>query len=73
MAEFFFGFFVAVIGIVLIVFANWTTTNKRVSLNQTVENDFDYNKIEKSLEDYVDSPFDSENYFNKSFKREGTK
>ena len=58
MAEFFFGFFVAVIGVVLIVFANWTTTNKRVSLNQTVENDFDYNKIEKSLEDYVDSPFD---------------
>jgi hypothetical protein len=28
--------------------------------------------IEKSLEDYVDSSFDSENYF-KKFKREGTK
>ena len=73
MAEFFFGFFVAVIGVVLIFFANWITTNKKISLNKTVENDFDYNKIEKSLEDYVDSPFDPENYFNKSFKREGTK
>lgn len=30
--------------------------------------DLDYNELEKSLEDYVNSPYDPENYF----RREGT-
>lgn len=32
----------------------------------------DYNEIEKSLKDFVDSPYDPENYFNQG-KAEGTK
>jgi len=32
----------------------------------------DYNIIEKSLKDFVDSPYDPENYFNQG-KAEGTK
>lgn len=31
--------------------------------------DLDYNEIEKTLEEYVNSQYDPENYF---FKREGT-
>jgi len=41
-------------------------------VNELESNDFDYTKVEKSLEEKVDSPFDPENYF-KNFKREGTK
>ena len=65
MIEFFAGFFIGVGAVVL----------SGIAFYIVKEPDFkgtDYNMIEKSLEDYVDSPFDSENYF-KKFKREGTK
>ena len=71
--EFFFGMFVGVVATMLPLFAGWLTKEEYKYANKLDSNDFDYNKVEKSLEDYVDSPFDSENYFNKSFKREGTK
>jgi len=39
-------------------------------LKETTEEEIDYNIIEKSLEDFVDSPYDPENYLSKA---EGTK
>ena len=39
-------------------------------LKDTTEEGIDYNMIEKSLEDFVDSKYDSENYLGKA---EGTK
>mgnify|MGYP004413773279 CR=1 FL=1 len=65
MIEFFMGFIIGITSVVLSGLAYFIVK----------EPDFvdkDYNMIEKSLEDYVDSSFDSENYF-KKFKREGTK
>ena len=39
-------------------------------LKDTTEKEIDYNMIEKSLEDFVDSKYDPENYLGKA---EGTK
>ena len=39
-------------------------------LKDTTEEEIDYNMIEKSLEDFVDSKYDPENYLGKA---EGTK
>tara|TARA_Y100001963_G_scaffold139144_1_gene204690 strand:+ start:54 stop:272 length:219 start_codon:yes stop_codon:yes gene_type:complete len=71
--EFFFGMFVGVVATMLPLFAGWLTKEEYKYANKLDSNDFDYNKVEKSLEDYVDSPFDSENFLRKSLNREGTK
>jgi hypothetical protein len=65
MMEFFAGFLIGVISVVLSGIAYYIVKDPDFKAT-------DYNMIEKSLEDYVDSSFDSENYF-KKFKREGTK
>ena len=65
MMEFFAGFIIGVISVILSGIAYYIVKDPNFKAT-------DYNKIEKSLEDYVDSPFDPENYF-KKFKREGTK
>ena len=71
--EFFFGMFVGVVATMLPLFAGWLTKEEYKYANKLDSNDFDYNKVEKSLEDYVDSPFDSENFLRKSLNKEGTK
>ena len=63
--EFFAGFLIGVTSVVLSGIAYYIVKDPDFKAT-------DYYMIEKSLEDYVDSPFDSENYF-KKFKREGTK
>jgi len=74
MMEFFFGMFVGILAAVLPLFAGWLTKQEYAMIKELEDNDFDYNKVEKTLEDYVDSPFDPENYFKKKFiKREGTR
>tara|TARA_R100000742_G_C4171812_1_gene9829 strand:- start:152 stop:370 length:219 start_codon:yes stop_codon:yes gene_type:complete len=72
MIEFFFGMFVGILAAVLPLFSGWLTKQEYSMVNELESNDFDYTKVEKSLEEKVDSPFDPENYF-KNFKREGTK
>lgn len=75
MIEFFFGMFVGVLAAVLSLFSGWLTKEEYRYANKLNSNDFDYNKIEKTLEDYVDSPNDPENIFKnfKKMKAEGTK
>ena len=75
MIEFFFGMFVGILVAVLPLFAGWLTKEEYRHANKQNSNDFDYNKIEKTLEDYVDSPNDPENFFKnfKKIKAEGTK
>ena len=75
MIEFFMGFFVGVTAYTLVKIANYVTQEELVRLKKLMGEDFDYNKIEKSLEDYVDSPNDPENFFKnfKKIKAEGTK
>ena len=46
----------------------WTYKSYKL-MQEPIE--LDYNMIEKSLTDFVDSPFDPENYFNQG-KAEGT-
>ena len=66
MMEFFAGFIIGVISVVLSGIAFYIV--KKPNFEGT-----DYNMIEKSIADFVDNKNDPENYFSKNFKREGTK
>ena len=75
MIEFFFGMFVGILATVLPLFAGWLTKEEYKYANKLDSDDFDYNKVEKTLEDYVDSPNYPENFFKnyKKIKAEGTR
>ena len=72
MIEIFMGFFVGVTAYILVKISHYVTQEELVRLKKLMGEDFDYNKIEKSLEDKLDSPYDPENYF-KKMKAEGTR
>ena len=71
MIEFFLGFFVGILAVILPLISGWITKQDYKMINELEDNDFDYNSKERNLEDCIDSPFDPENYF--IYKKEGTK
>ena len=66
MIEFFLGFLVGVTSVVLSGITYYIVKEPYFSNK-------DYNMIEKSISEFVDNKNDPENYFNKHFKKEGTK
>jgi len=66
MIEFFVGFIVGVTSVVLSGLTYFV-------IKEPDFDDKDYNIIEKSIAEFVDNKNDPENYFNKHFRREGTK
>jgi len=66
MIEFFAGFLIGIASVVLSGVAYYIVKEPDFSNK-------DYNMIEKSISEFVDNKKDPENYFNKHFKKEGTK
>ena len=69
MIEFFIGFFVGMLAVILPLISGWITKQDYKMINELESNDFDYNGIERSLEDFIDKKYTSTS----GLKREGTK
>ena len=68
MIEFFAGFVIGIISVYSVKIAGWIQKKDEHFFNELETNNFDYNEIEKSLEDILNIPNEPEHHL----KPEGT-